>query len=128
MKKFGIILLTLFYFLVASSFAINIHYCGGKLKEISILKHEDCCCGSKKKAKGCCKEKTIICKIQDNQKPALKIAIAPPVSNKQIVALYVMLGFFEYEFCNTVEPEPSPHSPPDYYSDPVFLLNRNFRV
>lgn len=127
MKKCGILILTVFYFLVVSGFAIHIHYCGGKLKEISFLKQEDCCCGSKKKTKGCCEEKTLGCKMQDNQKPASKVSLPFPVSNKQLVAVAVFIHFFNDQPDKTVEINID-HSPPDPCADPVFLLNRNFRI
>lgn len=127
MKKSGIILLTICYFIVATGFAINIHYCGGKLKEISLTQNEDCCCGPKKKAKGCCEEKTVVCKIKDNQKTTAK-AVVPTISNKQIVALHVLVNFLTYPSVDAFEIKTNKTPPPDPYSDPVFLLNRNFRI
>ncbi len=128
MKKFSILLLTAFYILVASGFAINSHYCGGKLKEISFLKHEDCCCGSTKKAKKCCKDETIFCKIQDNQKLTSKIIISTPVSIKELVPIKVLLVFFNHQTHTFLNLKTEYPPPPEPYSDPVFLLNRNFRI
>jgi len=53
MKKITIILLTIFYFAVASGITVSLHYCGGKFKEFSLNKssNEDGCCGNKKKSK-----------------------------------------------------------------------------
>lgn len=127
MKKSGIILLTICYFIVTTGFAINIHYCGGKLKEISLTQNEDCCCGSRKKAKGCCEEKTVVCKIKDNQKTAAK-TVVPTISNKQIVALDVLIKFLTYQSVDALEIKSHKDPPPDPYSNPVFLLNRNFRI
>jgi hypothetical protein len=127
MKKSSIILLTLCYFIVATGFAINIHYCGGKLKEISLTQSEDCCCGSKKKAKGCCEEKTVICKIKDNQKTTGK-TVLPTISKREIVALYVLTNFLTHPSGDALAITPDEPPPPNPYSDPVFLLNRNFRI
>ena len=126
MKKSGILLLTVFYFIVTSGLVINFHYCGGKLKKISWIEHKDCCCGSKKKAKGCCKEKTVICKVKDSQKPASK-TIVPGNASKQITAGYIVLHFL---MNNTpdIQTLPDYHPPGNRYTDPVFLLNRNFRI
>jgi hypothetical protein len=127
MKKSGIILLTLCYFIVATGFAINIHYCGGKLKEISLTQSDECCCGSKKKAKRCCEEKTIVCKIKDNQKTAPK-TIIPNISSKEITAACTLLNFLIFAPAETFQTELKRSHPPDRHSDAVFLLNRNFRI
>jgi len=68
MKKATIILLTVFYSVIASGINVSIHYCGGKIKEFSLNKssNEDGCCGNKKKSKGCCDEKAAFIKIKDN--------------------------------------------------------------
>ncbi len=127
MKKSGIILLTIFYFIVATGFAINIHYCGGKLKDISLTQNDGCCCGSKKKAKGCCEEKTVVCKIKNNQETTVK-AVVPTIPHKQIVASYVLINFLTYQSVDAFEIKTNKTPPPDPYSDPVFLLNKNFRI
>jgi hypothetical protein len=126
MRKSGIILLTVFYFIVATGFAINVHYCGGKLKEISLTQTEECCCGPKKKAKGCCDEKTVVCKIKDNQKTAPKTTI-PSISSKEITAACTLLNFLIFA-PDTFQTELKRSHPPDRHSDAVFLLNRNFRI
>lgn len=127
MRKSGIILLTVFYFIVASGFAINIHYCGGKLKKVSLAQSEGCCCGPKKKTKGCCEEKTLICKIKDNQKTTRQTAI-PTNSSEQIKATWVALDFLIYSSADISKTAFKTPPPPNRYSDPVFILNRNFRI
>ncbi len=127
MKNYSIILLTICYFIVASGFAINIHYCGGKLKDISLTHNDGCCCGSKKKAKGCCDEKTVVCKIKDNQKITSKTVI-PTISTKQVAVLHVLINFLTYQPVDASQIKPYETPPPDPYSDPVFLLNGNFRI
>lgn len=127
MRKSGIILLTVFYFIVASGFAVNIHYCGGKLKKISLAQNEGCCCGPKKKTKGCCKEKTLICKIKDNQKTTRQIAI-PTNSREQIKVIWIVFDFFIYSYTDIPKIALDDSPPPNCYSDPVFILNRNFRI
>ena len=68
MKKSFIILFTSFYLILASGLSISLHYCGGKLKDISLFSsgNEDGCCGSKKKSKGCGNEKSAFIKVKDN--------------------------------------------------------------
>jgi hypothetical protein len=58
---------------------INFHYCGGSLKSISFLsaKSVGCgMCGSKTMSKGCCKDKSTILEVQDNQKAPASVNIA----------------------------------------------------
>ena len=68
MKKSFIILFASFYLMLASGLSISLHYCGGKLKDISLFNNsnEDGCCGSKKKSKGCCNNKSVFIKVKDN--------------------------------------------------------------
>lgn len=68
MKKVSIILCCIFYFIVASGFTISLHYCGSKIKVISFnsTAKEVGCCGTKKKSKGCCKDKSTFVKVKDN--------------------------------------------------------------
>lgn len=128
MKKSGIIFLSILYFVVASGFTMNLHYCAGKLKGISFFQtKEDGCCGNKKKSKGCCKEKTLVYKVKDNHK-AVDKTILPNTSVKQFVANYVILDFT----CNNPSIElfalPDCNAPPFLDPKPVYLLNRNFRI
>ena len=75
MKKSAIILLSVFYFVVATGFSLHIHYCGGKVKKISVLHENDekGCCGSKEKSNGCCKEKAAFVKVNSEHKSVNEI-------------------------------------------------------
>ena len=54
------------YFVVSSGFTINRHYCGGKLKTVSLFNQtEKGCCGSKKASKGCCHDSKSFIKVKD---------------------------------------------------------------
>lgn len=73
MKKLLFILpLLVFYLSMASGININVHYCGGKIKDISFfnLKEKDGCCGNKMRSKGCCNDKTAFVKINDTHQSA----------------------------------------------------------
>lgn len=128
MKKTGIILLTVFYFIVASGFAINIHYCAGKIKTISFIQEDrDCCCGARAKTKGCCEEKTIVCKIDAKHKLDSKITI-PDICTKEIAAYYTLLNFLAPTSVHIDQITPPDTSPPHLFSDQFFLINQNFRI
>lgn len=50
--------LAVFYFLISVRLTANFHYCGGKIKKISIVgfsTHKSCCAGKPMK-KGCCED------------------------------------------------------------------------
>ena len=56
------------YFIVSSGFTINTHFCGGKLKTVSLFNQtEKSCCGSKKASKGCCHDTKSFIKVKDVQ-------------------------------------------------------------
>jgi len=128
MRKTGVIFLSVLYFLVATGITMNLHYCGGKLKDISFFQtKEDGCCGNKKKSKGCCKEKTLVYKVKSIHKTVAKTTI-PNTSVKHFLANYVVLDFtcdkpsiklYALLDCN---------APPFLDPEPVYLLNRNFRI
>ena len=128
MRKVSLIFLSIFYFLVASGFSMNLHYCAGKLKGVSLLQSEkDGCCGTKKKSKGCCKEKTFAYKIKDNHKSTAKVII-PNTSVKQFLAFYIALDFTNEKSFIDLCKVPDCNAPPFLDPEPVFLLNRNFRI
>jgi hypothetical protein len=67
LKKVLSILFVLIYLIPTVGIPINAHYCGGKLKSISILKFTSkCSCGKKPMKKNCCKNKTSILKIKNS--------------------------------------------------------------
>ncbi len=77
MKKYLFIFFSFFYFIAASGVTLNLHYCGGELKTVSLLKtNEDGCCGADEEEMGddgCCKNTTTLLKISDTHKAAVSI-------------------------------------------------------
>lgn len=128
MKKTCVIFLSVLYFLVASGFTMNLHYCAGKLKGVSIYKSDkDKCCGNKKKSMGCCKEKSLAYKIKDNHQSAAK-TILPNTPVKQLLANYIILDFTTERPSIDLHTVPDCNAPPFLDPEPVYLLNRNFRI
>ncbi len=78
MKKAISILLGIVFLFSSSGFSINTHYCNGKIRSINIAFSDNhkSCCGKKKMAKDCCKNKTEIVKINDNYIPE-QIIVTP---------------------------------------------------
>jgi hypothetical protein len=125
MKKFTIILFAFFYLTVTSGIAVNIHYCGGKIKTVSLFAKGDTekgCCGSKKKSKGCCKDKKSFHKVKDNHK-----------SSNCVVLKHIGFNLYQapapmhinYSYVKDVEQFVlNYHAPPVIYDNPLYLKNR----
>ncbi|MBA2613933.1 MAG: hypothetical protein H0U95_18365 [Bacteroidetes bacterium] len=93
MKKSSIIFLCVFYLFVSSGLAMNVHFCGGKLKNISFFQDDEKgCCGSKKKSMGCCKSHSLIYKIKDKHN-SVNLLKAPQVNSKLVFLIPFQLTF-----------------------------------
>jgi hypothetical protein len=124
MKKITIILLTVFYFAVASGITVSLHYCGGKFKEFSLFhsSNEEGCCGSKKKSKGCCNEKTTVIKVKDNHNPSNSVYLANnydkiicnAIPLQLITISSISVSYYRLKF----------HSPPVLYDNPLYLKHK----
>ncbi|MEO6302559.1 MAG: hypothetical protein ABIP51_05265, partial [Bacteroidia bacterium] len=100
------------------------HYCGGKLKDISLFGtgNEDGCCGNKKKSKGCCNEKSAFIKVKDNHFGGNNVkvfnipikSIPPPVFNQSFQIQNADISYTALNY----------HSPPVLYDNPLYLKHR----
>lgn len=124
MKKITIILLTVFYFAVASGITVSLHYCGGKLKEVSLFHpvNEDGCCGNKKKSKGCCNEKTTFIKVKDNHKLSENVNLT--LNYFKIVAGFTSTHSFNIPSERISYLKLHYHSPPVIYDNPLYLKHQ----
>lgn len=92
MKRFLIYILTVLYIAISSGFAINLHYCKGKLADWHIGDTKEMCtsCGTKKMTSKCCSNETYLIKLDVDQSMA-----DTPTSN--IVPMVVNLLPVMYE-------------------------------
>lgn len=123
MKQIIIIFLSVFYLIFTSGFTLCSHYCGSKLKKTSLFfSDENGCCGSKKKSKGCCKDKTTIIKVQENHQ-ATKVA---QVGNPTIHLLTIVSTqlLFNLHISNKTTITSKYHAPPVFYDNPLYLKYR----
>ncbi len=124
MKAFILILFSAFYLLFSIGLNVNLHYCGGKLKTVSLFStNEKGCCGSKMKSKGCCDNKTIILKVKDKQQlnKIAKVSLCKAISIPFIKIPEICFTSF---YVNRIEIPENYHSPPIRYKTPLFLRNK----
>lgn len=132
MKRFIAIFLTFLYIGVSSGSSLYLHYCMGEFKGMSLSQdHKDHCdnCGmlkSKAAKKGCCEEKQHEIKIEKDQRtssyhfqfsPLYPVCLRPDYTD--LIALHVL---------SIAETFPVSQAPPYLKSQPVYLLNRTFRI
>lgn len=125
MKESAIILFALFYLTVTSGIAVNIHYCGGKIKNVSLFAksdNENGCCGNKKKSKGCCKDKKSFHKVKENHKSSNCIVLKQNNFNLYFTPEPIQIN---YSFVKDVELFVlNYHASPVIYGNPLYLENR----
>lgn len=116
--------------MIASGLTVSFHYCGGKLKYFSLFTagDENGCCGSKKKSKGCCKNKTAFVKVKDNHQLGSKITLPNNTPTEQLFVNNILIynsftGSYTEMFA-----VPDSNAPPDILSCPTFLLNKSIRI
>ena len=85
MKKFFISIFAILYLGLSSGFALNVHFCMGKVSSIDFFKASEKSCGKcgMKHMKDCCNSKLIVAKISNSQQPAYSDvgAKSPVVTN-----------------------------------------------
>lgn len=131
MKRFAILFLCSFYFLLASGLHLSMHYCGGKLESIGATESNEVgCCGNtmkKAKKKKCCQEKFLVFQIKNSHQQASQ-AHLPKISSTfmfsrvhTVSELTLVQSDIEHLFADALAP-PS-------VSKPILYLNhRNFRI
>lgn len=128
MKRLSLIFLTVLYLIPSIGVCIQAHYCGGKLASVSFTGSnvQGCQCGSKKKMKNCCKDKTFSFKIKDTQHNSSQLT----ADFKTFQFQPIILAFQDFQFLPSAISESFyySHHPPDVVTDPLFLLNRTLRI
>ena len=115
-----VIFFSIFYLTSTSGVSLNIHYCGGKIKQVSLFNSsEKNCCGKKKMSKKCCKNKVSYFKIKDNHQTNQSAKIVTPTSKITPVVLPVFKFDGYVVYTNT--PILNYHYPPVLYDNPLYL-------
>jgi hypothetical protein len=127
MKKLFVSILSILYLIVACGFAVNIHYCMGRVSNIEYAygNSKTCShCGMESK-NGCCHSEFKIIKISGDQQTAkanIQIAQQPAIINHFSVAIFQSVQGSE-----KITPSKY-YSPPDKRLSAVYLHNCVFRI
>ena len=128
MKKIVLSILTLTYLMVASGFAMEIHYCMGKRSGVDLYgsASEKCgMCGMKEKKTGCCHDEHKFYKLTDSHKN-----VTNNISFETgEVALAIPVPVFDWSFSidNTIISNRNFSPPPDT-GPSACILNCVFRL
>ena len=118
-------MLIAFYILIISGISVNLHFCCGNLKTISLSSssNESSCCKSKKSTKGCCQDTTTVIKVKEKHFRGDKIKVRLAqfdtidlVSNQYFRSALNLINLDEFVV--------NFDSPPPNYKIPIYLKNR----
>lgn len=122
------IFLCVFYLLVSTGTAINIHYCGKKVQKISLFKSDEkSCCGDKMESNSCCHNKLVVFKIKDNHSSNFELKVN---SSDQFAIITNSIKHLENKFILIV-PSKTPFKfqhPPPLQKTAIFLKNRSLII
>lgn len=123
MKNIGLIFFSVLYLFITSGLMLRLHYCGGKLKTISINARdiEKGCCGNKKKSKRCCHEKTASVKIKDSHQHTVYQKAPSSVEANNFL---LPAALFDFSQPISILIAPDYHAPPIAYRTPIFIFIR----
>ena len=118
-KKVFSIFLSLIFLASAVGMTINSHYCGMKLRSVSLTEKNCCCKKDKKMPKDCCKNEIVYVKITDNYSPSTEFHFA-----KIDIAPIVLSFAFPSNICHlTSSILFKNHSPPPIFADRVVAFH-----
>lgn len=122
MKKTFAIFFVFLYLVSVSGISLNLHYCGGKIKSISLTHTDESgCCPGKMKNTGCCKDKNAHAKVEDSQASSSHLQL-PAGQCLQLLATLPATGIYcekaltSIFYARVVDP-------PDEASEPRYLRN-----
>ena len=129
MKRLIIIMVLICYLIPSFGLSVTSHYCGGKLKSVSLLFSKTLnCCGTKKMKPGCCKDKVCTFKIND---PSQSVSSSTIIPNKVELLHSLFCTVTPLALNSHIISKPLPfynHYPPLGSRQPLYLSNRVFRI
>ncbi|MEI3798712.1 MULTISPECIES: HYC_CC_PP family protein [unclassified Chitinophaga] len=129
MKRFSAILFAVLYITLTSGFAVNVHYCMGKLASVDLQEAPaDHCgkCGKSSKGMDCCKDEFKFCKVTESHQAAKALqAGSNIVTDMQLPVRVLPASALPVQETLLLS---RPHDPPDIPSAPIFLRNCTFLI
>ncbi len=128
MKRTGLIALAIFYFLINTSFVLNLHYCGEFLSEIAfIVDADNCCCEEEGKAiSQCCEESSISLDFDNDD----HLNEYESFKKKSVVVGTAIPNFSQLEYipiqCKIIS-SGAPNAPPSKKLKP-YILYHQFKI
>lgn len=128
MKKLVVIFLLLVYGITSSGTTISLHYCCGKLDDISFstVFEKECAMDNKGVSKKrCCDNKHVELKLKADQEPAAKwLQVQKTLSSPVAISAHFITS--EPKF---ILQQPATNGPPESIAAiPLFVKNRMFRI
>ncbi len=132
MKKLGVSILLLVYFVSITGATVHMHYCMGKLADWSLVKSKsDICsrCGMEKsqnQSNGCCKDVQKLVKTDHDQKTPEQ-----PVQFVKLLQQQAQIPGWEFSGILYTTPRftyPVCHAPPQTGNETVYILNCTFLI
>ncbi len=128
MKKSIIILFAVFYLLISTGAALNLHYCGGSLKSISLVSTNPKSCCKGKMKKGCCQNKQLILKT-DNKQQTNKVDKINHVKEVSIAKIETsQFTYTRFYRSTTSSKKLYDHSPPILNGVSIYITNNVFII
>ncbi len=130
MKKTALIALLFFYLLSTAGVAVNIHYCGGKIADISVVfeSKNKCKCGSKKMNRNCCKDQKHFFKVKDSHKYSSDLKLSFKNYSSQDLLLLPVFTQLYYTSSDLTTCSSTKEIPPDLFNRPVYIKNCSFLI
>lgn len=124
MKSFVIVIFTFFYFIASAGIVVNIHYCGGKFKNISLpVSKTKSCCGAEMETNDCCHNEFVSFKVKDKHEPVYVSKINKIKAVEKFNCVCFFNEFKQNTAINSLRVVTQYHSPPILYKTPLFVLN-----
>lgn len=128
-KRFIVILFSIFYLIPAIGVSINLHRCGKKITiiELNSSHKRQCPCG-KKMPSNCCKDVRLSFKIADDQKCSNNFITPQTVNFNHLYTLPSVSLCNECFSQKAIFDFSCYHAPPNKNKQPVYLINSIFRI
>lgn len=129
MKRFVTSVLMIIYMAGAIGFSFSFHYCGGTYHGICFTEDTEAdCCGSEMENDGCCEDKIVSAKFDDNHAPAYCDFVPKVFSEAVIASVFFQPDHAIHEIAHPVFVTNKGPSPPAHQSVPIYLTNRVLRI